>query len=140
MLGFPIPSGYTKWSKRGDLLVVQSGVLDMFAGTSIGGAFVCPFDARIVELQFVVLEALGTAASTFALGTLGDPDKFLNDYSVETSVTAGTAVDLSADALLVDALIDKFELVAWSSTDGATTTGKVLAYAVLEPRYIRDTI
>lgn len=114
---------------------IQSGNVNLETALSGGqGHFVCPFDLKIIGAQLTIAEACGTGAATIAAGIIpasgtADPDAIVDDYSVATSVTAGTTVDLTSNAAFTGAaqfgaILPKGTIIYFSSDGGATTTGR----------------
>lgn len=116
---------------------IQSGNVNLETALSGGqGHFVCPCDMYIVGAQLTVLEACGTGAATIACGIvppdgtgIADPDALVDDYSIATSVTAGTTVNLTALAAFTGAaqfglVQPKGTIIYFTSDGGATTTGR----------------
>lgn len=131
--------GFALGAYRGDRPVdfIQSGVLDFFDGTAAVINHFIPFNYEVVGAVLLVTEQLGTGASLLNIGAgqVGavDADKFVDDYSVATAVTAGTLVDLTLTATLTGAAGD---LVQFTSGTGATTTGKGIAQLWYVPRHL----
>ena len=122
-------------SGKGHPFLIQSGNVNMETALSGGqGHFVCPCDLKIIGALLTIVEAMGTGAATIAAGIVpasgtADPDAIVDDYSVATSVAAGTTVDLTSNAAMTGAaqygaVLPKGTVIYFSSDGGATTTGR----------------
>ena len=129
---------------KGLPFLINSGNVNMETALAGGqGHWVAPCDIRIVGANLVVTEQLGTGAGTIAAGIIpasgtADPDAIVDDYSVATSVTAGTAVDLTANAAVTGAaqygaILPKGTVIYFTSDGGATTTGRACLVLIAVP-------
>lgn len=89
--------GYAAGANTGDKwpFVIQSGLLTFVTGTALLPA-IAPFDYTVLGAILLVKTQLTVAASTLDIGVNGTAKKFLADYSVLTSYTAGQVIDLTS--------------------------------------------
>lgn len=119
-------------------ILIQSGSVNMETAVTGQGHYVAPCDLKIVGALLNVIEQLGTGAGTIGAGTMADSDGLVDDYSVATSVTAGTTVDLTENAAftgaaLFNTVIPKGTVIVFQSNGGATTTGEACLVLVAVP-------
>lgn len=111
---------------------VQSGSLDCVNAVTAQGHWIAPCDCTVVGATARVLAVMGTGAATIGAGLTSDTDSIVDDYSIATSVTAGTVIDLPIAA--AGANLNKGDVVVFQSDGGATTTGSVAMTLAIVPR------
>jgi hypothetical protein len=114
--------------------IIQSGNLNMETAVTAQGHWIAPCDCKVVGAYMQVTEQLGTGAGTVGAGLITDTDSIVNDYSVATSVTAGTLVDLTSNAAFLGGNLNKGDVVVFQTDGGATTTGRVVMFLVVVAR------
>lgn len=130
--------GLSNAAKGATPFLIQSGSVNMETAVAGQGHYVAPCDLRVIGALLNVIEQLGTGAGTIGAGTMADTDGLVDDYSVAISVTAGTIVDLTADAsftaaALFNTIIPKGTVIVFQSNGAATTTGEACLMLVAIP-------
>ncbi len=124
------------WDGRPGTIVHCSDEISIETAVTANKPMFIPWAMTFAYVGVKVTEVAGTGPGTVAIGKLqpsADPDKYLDDYSIATSVAAGTILELVNDAAMVIKDITPGDTIYFNTDGGATTTGKVVVTVVLVP-------
>lgn len=119
------------WDGRPGVIIHGSDEVSLETAVTANRHLYIPWGMRFESVRLKVTQACGTAAGAIAIGKLGDADYYLDDYSVATSVTAGTELELINDAAMVVKDVAAGDVIYFNTDGGATSTGKAVVTCVL---------
>jgi len=124
-------SGSEVWDGSGRL-IITSGRLTNAASAQQGTIWVAPCDLYIHSVHVHVDTQFTHTSTGLNLGSIADPDAYIDGVPLDTLFTTGSAELDMDDATVVLRRIPKGTAFGFG-LDAADTTGKVTATAVLVP-------
>lgn len=131
--------GFTEGAYMGDAhpFLVRSGdtLLDFYTSTgSTYGYTMIPFNYTVIAAHYVLTQVLDGAQDLLNIGTVADPDAFIDDYAIATSVSASVLTNITGSLVAANVNGNAGDIIQFSTGGGATSTGKGVATLVIIPR------